>query len=188
VCTDTVVGYVLGVLSVIVAQIVINRLSDYPMNLFKTRFLSGPVTDSIVCRKPLILSAGEVHSRIFDIETTRECEFRRIGVRPQNRRHWYKHWFIWPRTDNIDSKHDVPIRILSIRDVTPYFGNNFKHDVDDTVNGRWGFYDPPRQIPPGEKVLLELKIEALKIWDGYIDFRWDSPNGRRFAHHRCRIK
>jgi hypothetical protein len=40
---------------------------------------------------------------------------------------------------------------------------------------------------PGQYVIYEVIIYALKEWNGYIDFRIDTPEGRRVAHHRCEI-
>jgi len=182
----SILGFLLGLLS----HMIITRHDRFPSNLFKTQFILSIKDDMEKFGEPLILSVNQTYTRILSIETQRVCEFDRIGIRPQEKG-WVRQLIHKGKTHNIKHKcrDNPPVRILNIRDVTPRYSIRFQEQdgEDDTACGRWGYYSPPRRVPPGQKALYEVQIEALKLWDGYIDFRWDSPNGRRATHHPCKI-
>ena len=93
------------------------------------------------------------------------------------------------KTKNLPSndKYKTPIIVKSIKDVTPVFSKPFTHDIDDGACGRWGYYGTPIKLIPNQFLIIELDIDTLRIWKGYIDFRINTPEGRRVAHHRVEI-
>jgi hypothetical protein len=144
--------------------------------------------------KPLLLNAGQTYDGFFYVEAKRVCEVERIGIRPQINKLWYKRWFVSynNKTDNMefDSNNTYPIRIISATDVSIFdnLQNNFKDDIDDLLGGRWVNYKQKVSVNPGTLFIYHIKIQAQRQWKGFIDFRWDSPDGRRMAHHPCEIR
>jgi hypothetical protein len=194
---DIVVWFV-GILSAIVIyaiwHFIQNRLSRYPQRLFKTQFYPTIPYPSQEFGKPLILHVGQTSKQFLWVSTKKTCEdISRIGIRPQIKRRWYKHWFRYNyKTENIafNNRNNPPIRIKSIKDVSLIVEEDFDCDVDDNTCGRFGFYkfEAPLKMIPGQQVVYEIEIEALKLWSGFIDFRIDTKDGMRVSHHPCEIR
>jgi len=177
---EVIAGFI-GVAFTILVQVIwhfikVRYFEPYPQKLFKTHFHSSHPYDKKNIGKPLLLHVGQTYRGFFYVETKRSCEgIERVGVRPQVNKIWYKRWFCSynEQTDNLSVKdrYTPPIKVISIKDSHSAHEKYFSHDASDNLCGRWGFYQPKITVNPSTQLIYDIELQALKVWDGFIDFR-----------------
>ena len=187
VSVDVIVAFILGLLPFLVSFIISNRQHRLPTRLFRTQFHNKITYDKPRIGEKLTLIADQEQTVYFFIETKRLCkDILRIGVRPQCNKAWLSRLLC---DYNNKTRNDYDnMWILSIVDETPEFNKSFLYAEDDTAGGQWCYYKPPLEMVPGRKLVLAVTIGVLS-WTGkgFIDFRIDTPDGRRVAHHPVEI-
>ena len=187
-------SFILGIISAALVIKIQDRLSRYPNMLFKTHCYDEIPYVTQEFGKPIILHAG-ISKHFLSVSSKKTCkDIHRIGIRPQVNKVWFKRWLrnYNHTTENIafNDRNYPPICIKAIKDITPNLGKNYDCDGDDGACGKFGYYKPKYALNmiPGQQIVYEIDIEAFRAWKGFIDFRIDTSNGMRLAHHPCEIK
>jgi len=186
---DVIMAFLLGLIPFALSYL--KNRTHYPQRLFKTQFDPNRNYEKEQYDKPLSLrfhKSREVYGFHFFVESKKFVDdIERIGIRPQVGLPWYKSWFAnynsKTRDIDLDERDNPPIRIKSVKDVSAKITQNFKGISDDGACGKWLHYEPSIKMKPNSKLTCWVEIEILKPWKGYIDFRLDTSDGRRVAHH-----
>ena len=191
---SVIVGGICAIITGVIVFVVIRFLKSvfdrYPQQLFKTRTSPNRHVYKESVGKPLIYKfhkSGDGHGFNLFIESKRMVDgIERIGIRPQVKISWLSSWLKGynSKTKNIDSdeRDNPPIRIVDVRDVT-HSGQIPQRVIDDGACGMWLHYAPTIKMKPNSEMVFWIEIQANKPWKGYIDFRLNTNDGRRVAHH-----
>jgi hypothetical protein len=194
-----IVGIIGTIISGVIVFVVIHLLKSvfgrYPQKLFKTQFDPNRNYEQEQNGKLLSLrmhKSRTVYGFHFFVESKKLVDdIDRLGIRPQNNKPWYKIWLASynnkTKDIDLDERDNSPIRIISVKDVNHYPSQNFQGISDDGACGKWLYYKPAIKMQPNSKLIFWIEIEINKAWKGYIDFRLNTNEGRRVAHHPCEI-
>ncbi len=190
---DVIAAFILGLIPFIVSRILNRR--HYPSRLFKTQFDANRDYKEESFGKPLILTfhkSGVIYGFHFFVESKRLVDdIERIGIRPQVKisrlKSWLKDYNSKTRDIDLYERDNPPIRIIAAKDITGHPAQIAPKVTDDGGCGRWLRYVPTIKMRPNSKLIFWLEIQVNKPWKGYIDFRLDTTNGRRVAHHPCEL-
>ncbi len=186
-----IIGTILsGVIVFVVIQWLKSAFGRYPQQLFKTRTSPNRYVYKESVGKPLVYrfhKSGDGHGFHFFIKSKRLVDdIERIGIRPQAKISWLRSWLKGynNKTRNIDSdeRDNPPIRIVDVKDAT-HSGQIPQRVIDDGACGMWLHYAPAIKMKPDSEMVFWIEIQANKPWKGYIDFRLNTTEGRRVAHH-----
>lgn len=188
VSVDVIAAFILGLVASMLIRLWNRR--HYPSRLFKTRSSPNRYVYKESIGKPLIFrfhKSGDGHGFHFFIESKRIVDdIERIGIRPQVKISWLRSCLKGynSKTRNIDSdeRDNPPIRIVDVKDVT-HSGQIPQKVIDDGACGKWLHYAPVIKMKPNSEMVFWIEIQANKPWKGYIDFRLNTSEGRRVAHH-----
>lgn len=193
VSVDVIVAFILGLIPFILVHFWNRR--HYPSKLFKTQFDPNRNFKKENFGNPLILplhKSGEVYGFHFFVESKKLVDdIERIDIRPQVKIAGLKGWLkdYNSKTMDIDlyERDNPPIRIVGAEDKT-HSAQITLAVIDDGACGKWLYYTPAIKMKPNSKMVFWVEIQVNKPWKGYIDFRLDTTNGRRVAHHPCELR
>jgi hypothetical protein len=188
---DVIIAFILGLIPFVWKEI--KNRHRYPSKLFKTMFDPNTNYEKETFGKPLILPfkhSGMVYGFFLFAETRKVIDdIKRIGIRPQVKKSWLIRWLsdYNSKTNNIalDERDNPPIRIVNIKDI--HSDQNYFTITDDGNCGKWLDYRNSVKMIPDAKMVFWVEIQVNKSWQGYIDFRISTDDGRRVSHHKCQL-
>ena len=191
VSVDVIASFMLGAATTILGFALASWRLRIPSEPFKVQFVTastdGPSPPNLNERwgSPLVLPVG-IHRLFLCARAKRLCEVRRTGVRPQTPGIRLGPFRLGHRNLIEQELKDPPVRV-TIMSVPEPDNKKVEEIRDDGAAGGWVYYELGWKIPRDWNLWYEVRIEASRPWKGHIDFRWDSPQGRRPTHHPVEI-